>query len=373
MSRAPDRRMFYTIDGLRGIAALLVVCRHIVPLHGNRLNFPSSYLAVELFFLFSGFVIAHAYDKRFEAGMGFWEFAKARLIRLYPLYLLGFAVAVLTVPGARLAGLKTWPLDPGVIVPNLFMLPTYVNFAGGVLFPFNNPSWTLFFELLANFAYCLLYRFLTHGRLALLVIVTAVLLIVADVNFRSLDIGYNRIHFIGGFARVAFSFFAGVAVYRFQLARPCPIRISPWLLLAGATGLLVQQMPRGLDRELYDAVCAVVVFPLFAYLATAVEPGLKGQKLFMLGGGASYALYLIHAPLGGVLNQFFTIYGRPQGTVALGVGFIAAVSVIAVLAERYYDRPVRRWITGLTGKRPRDADRNPVGASSAAGTSAHRT
>ena len=369
MSRAPERRMFYTIDGLRGIAALLVVCRHIVPLHGNRLNFPSSYLAVELFFLFSGFVIAHAYDKRFEAGMGFWDFVKARLIRLYPLYFLGFAIAVLTVPGARLMGIKTWPLDPRVLVPNLFMLPTYIVFAGGVLFPFNNPSWTLFFELLANFAYCLLYKVLSHGRLALLVIITAVLLLLADFNFRSLDIGYNRIHFIGGFARVAFSFFAGVGVYRFQLARPCPIRISPWLLLAGATALLVQAVPRGLDRELYDAICAIVIFPLFAYLATAVEPGRIGQNMFTLGGGASYALYLIHAPLGGVLNQFFTLYGRPKGTILLGVSFIAATSVLAVLVERFYDRPVRRWITGLTGKRPRDAERNPVSAAATPGTS----
>jgi len=112
----------------------------------------------------------------------------------------------------------------------------------------------------------------------------------------------------------------------------------------------------------------VVVFPLFAYLATAVEPGRVGQNIFTLGGGASYALYLIHAPLGGMLNQFFILYGRPRGTIVLGLTFIAVVSVIAVLVERFYDRPVRRWITGLMGKRPREADRNPVGASSAAGT-----
>jgi len=365
MSRAPDRRMFYTIDGLRGIAALLVVCRHIVPFHGNRLNFPSSYLAVELFFLFSGFVIAHAYDKRFEAGMGFREFFKARLIRLYPLYFLGFMIAVLTVPLALSLGIKTWPLDPRVIVPNLFMLPTYIVFAGGALFPFDNPSWTLFFEMLANLVYCLIYRALTNGRLALLVIIAGVMLVFADFYFGSLDIGYNRIHFIGGFARVGFSFFAGVGVYRFQQAHPCPVRISPWLLLAGVTALLVQAVPRGLDRELFDAVCAVAVFPLFAYLATAVEPGPAGAKIFTLGGGASYALYLIHAPLGGVLNQFFTVYGRPKGSIVFGLSFILAVSVISVLVERFYDRPVRRWITGLTGKRPREADRNPVSASSA--------
>jgi peptidoglycan/LPS O-acetylase OafA/YrhL len=363
MSRAPDRRMFYTIDGLRGIAALLVVCRHIVPLHAGRLNFPSSYLAVELFFLFSGFVIAHAYDKRFDAGMGFWDFFKARLIRLYPLYFLGFAIAVLTVPLTRHMGFRTWPLDPRLIVPNLLMLPTYLVFAGGAMFPFNGPSWTLFFELLANFLYCLIYRGLTAGRLALFVVVMGALLAFSSFYFGALDIGYMGSSFVGGLARVGFSFFAGVGVYRFQLWRPCPIRISPWLLLAGATALLVQSVPRGIDRELYDAICAVVVFPLFAYLATAVEPGRIGQNLFTLGGGASYALYLIHAPLGGALIVLLAHHGRLKGSILLGLTFIAVVSVLAVLAERFYDRPVRRWITGLTSKRPREADRNPVSVS----------
>lgn len=348
MSRAPDRRMYYTIDGLRGVAALLVVCRHIVPLHGGKLDFQSSYLAVELFFLFSGFVIAHAYDRRFEAGLGFWEFVKVRLIRLYPLYFLGFVIAVLTVPGARLMGLSTWPLDPAVILPNLFMLPTPIRFAGGVLFPFNNPSWTLFFELLANFAYALVIKRLTNGRLALIVIATAAWLALTAFLFGSLDIGYNQRHFAGGFARVSFSFFAGVAVYRLQMRRPCPLRISPWVLMAVTCGLLVVRLPRGLDRELYDSLCAIVLFPVLAYMATAVEPGKMGQKMFALGGGASYALYLIHAPLGGVLNQFFTAYGRPHGSIALGVAFITAVSIISVLVEVYYDRPVRRWLNKLT-------------------------
>ena len=362
MSRAPDRRMYYTIDGLRGVAALLVVCRHIVPLHGGKLNFQSSYLAVELFFLFSGFVIAHAYDRRFEAGLRFREFVRVRLIRLYPIYFLGFAIAVLTVPLARLMGLRTWPLYPAVILPNLLMLPTPIRFAGGLLFPFNNPSWTLFFELLGNFVYALVIKHLTNGRLTLILIVTAAWLALTAFLFGSLDVGYNARHFVGGFARVFFSFFAWAAVYRLQLARPCPLKISPWVLLAAACGLLVVKLPRGLDRELYDSVCALVVFPAFAYMATAVEPGKVGQKVFTLGGGASYALYLIHAPLGGVLNQFFTVFGRPKGSIALGVAFIVAVSIISVLVEIYYDRPVRRWLNGLTAGRPREAGPKAVSA-----------
>jgi peptidoglycan/LPS O-acetylase OafA/YrhL len=363
MSRAPDRRMFYTIDGLRGIAALLVVCRHIVPLHAHQLDFQSSYLAVELFFLFSGFVIAHAYDRRFEAGMAFWAFVKVRLIRLYPLYLFGFAIAVLTIPAARLAGLRTWPLLPAVLIPNLFILPTFANFAGGVIFPFNNPSWTLFFELIANFAYKLVFRWLSRGLLAAIILLAAIGLVWACFTFHSLDIGYTQRHFAGGFARVFFSFFAGVAVYRFQDAYPCPIRISPWILMIIAVALLVAKVPKGLDRELYDCACAILIFPVFAYLATAVEPGPIGQKAFAQGGGASYTLYLIHAPLGGVLNCIFLLYGRPKGSALLGITFIAVVGVISVLVEKFYDRPVRQWITQQLGGRKRDADRNPVSAS----------
>jgi peptidoglycan/LPS O-acetylase OafA/YrhL len=353
MSRQPSRRTFYTIDGLRGVAALLVVCRHIVPLHGGQLTFQSSYLAVELFYLFSGFVVAHAYDKRFEAGLGFWEFAKVRLIRLWPLYLLGFAIAVLTVPGARLAGIRTWPLDPAVIIPGLFMLPITVNFAGGLLYPFNNPSWTLFFELVANFVYAPIARHLTNGRLALILLLSAGFLAWTAFHFHNLDVGYNRRHFIGGFGRVFYSFFAGAAVYRLQAARPCPLRIPPWSLMIVVVFLLTTTIPRGLDRELYDTVCALVVFPAFAYLATAVEPTWPlAQKLFLQGGATSYALYLIHAPLGGVLNQFFTVYGHPKGSWELGVAFIAAASVIAWLAEKYYDAPARRWLTRLTSPKP---------------------
>jgi peptidoglycan/LPS O-acetylase OafA/YrhL len=347
--------MYYTIDGLRGMAALLIVLRHIIPLHANQLNAQSSYLAVELFFLFSGFVIAHAYDRRFAEGLGFWTFVKVRLIRLYPLYLLGFTVAVLTIPLARLLGHRAWPLLPAVVIPNLLILPTPIRFAGGLLYPFNNPSWTLFFELVANFAYALAVRHLNNRRLAVIVAVSALGLALTAATFQSLDVGYNQHHFIGGFGRVFFSFFMGVAVYRLQAYRPSPVRVSPWILMAAAFLLLIAPVPKGVDRALYDSLCALVVFPVFAYLSTSVEPGPRGQRLFVLGGGVSYALYLIHAPLGGMLNQVFGVIGRPKGSAALGIAFVAFAFGVAWLAERFYDRPARRWLTKITTPGPKQA------------------
>jgi peptidoglycan/LPS O-acetylase OafA/YrhL len=362
VAQAPEKKTYYTIDGLRGLAALLVVTRHIIPLHGGQLTTASSYLAVELFFLFSGFVIAHAYDKRFAQGLGFWTFMKLRIIRLYPLYFLAFSLAVLTVPAARLAGLRAWPLDPAVIIPGFLLLPTFARGAHGLVYPFDNPSWTLFFELVANAAYALIWRWLNNGVLIVVIIASALGLAYTGLHFHSLDIGFSNKHFVGGFGRVFFSFFTGVGVYRLQRAFPCPLKVSPWALMFGCFWLLIAWPHRGVERTDYDLACALLIFPVFAYLSTAVEPGPAGQRLFVLGGGLSYGLYLLHSPLGGVLNQFFVVFGRPRGTWYLGVLFIIFASAIAWLAERYFDRPVRGWLNSLGQRKPRPISAEPAGA-----------
>src|ERR1700730_15446312 len=94
MSTAPSRRAFNTLDGIRGVGAVLVMMRHVPYLFGP-IRVPESFLAVDLFYLVSGFVVAHAYGARLKAGGFFKDFIKTRLIRLYPLYLLGLAVGVI--------------------------------------------------------------------------------------------------------------------------------------------------------------------------------------------------------------------------------------------------------------------------------------
>ncbi|HUO22006.1 MAG TPA: acyltransferase family protein, partial [Caulobacteraceae bacterium] len=178
----------------------------------------------------------------------------------------------------------------------------------------------------------------------------------------SLDVGYSKTHFAGGFGRVFFSFFAGVGLYRLQRVWPCPLKLSPWLLLFACFWLLIAWPHRGVERTDYDLACALILFPVLGYLSTAVEPGPAGQRLFVLCGGLSYALYLLHSPIGGVLNQFFIVFGRPKGTWFLGVLFILAVSVIAWLAERYYDAPVRRWLNGLGKAKPKAISAEPARA-----------
>jgi peptidoglycan/LPS O-acetylase OafA/YrhL len=78
-----------TLDGLRGVAAVCIVVLHCYRYFGDMM-WSSAALAVDLFFVLSGFVLSSAYDGRFAGGMSWRGFIKARCVRLYPLYLLGF-------------------------------------------------------------------------------------------------------------------------------------------------------------------------------------------------------------------------------------------------------------------------------------------
>ena len=102
----PEGRVFHTLDALRGIAAIGVLVFHMGPIF-TPIAAPGGYLAVDLFFMMSGVVLSHAYEARFRAGMGTLDFMRARLIRLYPLYLAG---ALLRHRGG--IGELAWPQQP---------------------------------------------------------------------------------------------------------------------------------------------------------------------------------------------------------------------------------------------------------------------
>src|SRR5882757_3316593 len=97
-----EARVFHTLDALRGIAAIGVVTFHMKQLFAP-IAASGGYLAVDLFFMMSGVVLSHAYEGRFRAGMGTFDFMRTRLIRLYPLYflgtMLGIAVTVASLLG----------------------------------------------------------------------------------------------------------------------------------------------------------------------------------------------------------------------------------------------------------------------------------
>src|SRR4051812_23930437 len=92
--RSSKHSRFLTLDALRGVAALIVFIRHSGPQFGlSAVEYSASHMAVDLFFVLSGFVLANAYESKLVDGtLGVSRFMLLRYIRLFPLYLLAMVL-----------------------------------------------------------------------------------------------------------------------------------------------------------------------------------------------------------------------------------------------------------------------------------------
>src|SRR5476651_2479928 len=179
-----DSKKHYPIlDGLRGVAALLVVAFHVLETYsGDRFHqiINHGYLAVDFFFLLSGFVVAYAYDDRWGK-MTQWDFYKRRLIRLQPMVIIG------TLIGAALFYFQAGPVFPLIAKTpvwemllvmlvgfTLIPLPISADIRGWQeMHPLNGPAWSLFFEYIANILYAVIVRRFPQWLLAIFVVIFA--------------------------------------------------------------------------------------------------------------------------------------------------------------------------------------------------------
>ncbi|MBW8735443.1 MAG: acyltransferase, partial [Asticcacaulis sp.] len=272
---APAKSHYVILDGLRGVAALLVVVFHLFEAHSGGSSqkqiINHGYLAVDFFFLLSGFVVAYAYDDRWSAGMSQWEFYKRRLVRLQPMIIVGSLI------GAALFAFQGFSIYPkhdatslvhviAVMVIGFTMIPLTpsADIRGwNETYPLNGPAWSLFYEYVANIAYAAGIRKLPNRALGVLVALGAVALVVLAVFGKrgdvvggwSLDAEGIRI----GLTRVVFPFFAGILLMRLgkRVKLPHAFAVCSLLLVAALA------LPRfgGTDRlwlnGLYETACIV--------------------------------------------------------------------------------------------------------------------
>jgi peptidoglycan/LPS O-acetylase OafA/YrhL len=345
---------FHLLDAVRGAAALVVLCRHTSYFFGWTL--PMSHLAVDLFFILSGIVVANAYEARLREGMSPGRFMLVRLIRLYPFYLLGSVIGLAPVLAARsglpaqgLQGDLSWTLIAAVL-----MAPTL---SGDDLFPLDTPAWSLFFELVANFFYALILRHL-NGRLLLALILlcaAGLVLSVAVTPGHTLHGGFSPATLPVGAFRVGFSFFVGVALYRRFTdaaggARPLSRAGARAVLLVGALVAALAASPPAPLRAVYEFVAVTVMFPLLLAVAMRCPLSGRGARWAAVLGTLSYPVYVLHVPVARLLNGLLAKgLHLPVGQWApyAGVAFLVVFLPACLLAVRWYDGPVRARLGSL--------------------------
>ncbi|MGX9142370.1 acyltransferase family protein [Mesorhizobium sp. 128a] len=359
MQRAAPRHVYINLDAIRGVAAISVMLYHFSPFLADGKVLPSSYLAVDLFFLLSGFVIAHAYDRKIENGMGFGTFLAIRLIRLYPLYLAGTLLGFFyLLVKNRLIPAEYMPISEiGTMLTTGMLFIPLVSDAYHTIFPLNPASWSLFFELIVNIAYVAVFFLLSRRVLSVLIAVSLALLVVASIVAGTLDFGMTGKTIISGLPRVFFSFFLGVLLCR-SIARYQGslgfVRGGWWVEAAIALTLMVFAIaPAGGARVAYDLACIVFVFPALVVIGAVAPTAARLSGLYGWLGRISYPIYIIHTPMLMIIAGAGKAASIDPFAHHPWFGIVMAVSVIAIadIATRIYDEPLRRFLQRLTQRK----------------------
>ncbi|MEL1251040.1 acyltransferase family protein [Aurantiacibacter gilvus] len=285
------------LDAMRGIAALLVLGFHLHTVFGGFGLFSRSYLAVDFFFMLSGFVMARTYEPKFAEGLGPLQFFKLRFFRLWPPMAAGAAIgAVLFLTSFSLPV----PLVAGGLLASLLFVPI----AGTDPFPLNRPTWSITFELLANLLHGLLLWRLRSRWLLLVAVISLAALVVLCLPLDHILVGNKGDRLFGGVPRVLLAYAIGIVLCRRGRVLPGPAWAALPLL---AAALLF--IPAGLT---FDLVFVVLACPALILLGVRAS----GGRLAAILGGLSFPLYAVHYPV----LQFGRIFGfDPFVTAALAL------------------------------------------------------
>lgn len=342
---------FALLDGVRGVAALFVMTKHTKDFWGVFHPY-RSYLAVDIFFLMSGFVIASAYDKKLRSGeMDGVRFMLRRLVRLYPMFLGSLALCAV-LNAALLAGRGVHDevrLLLSVALTALF-LPSVMP-GSPYLFPLNGAYWSLFFELISNALYGFWGRRLRTASLLGVVSVAAVLLARSALREGSLDNG--MVWYLGGLvtglARAVFGVILGVVLHRHRLALLEGLRsrlkfgVSPWIGFALLFSVLLA--PRvSFGNWAVDLSAVFLVIPAGVLLCSQeIAQGLHRPMLLL--GAISYPLYVFHSIVGEIVEHVLGKAAIVRAAPFDGLLLAGVLMVACLWLERVFDIPLRQSMT----------------------------
>ena len=351
------------LDGLRGVAAIIVVAFHLFetysagPAH-QILN--HGYLAVDFFFVLSGFVIGYAYDDRWDR-MTTWDFFKRRLVRLHPMVIMG------TLLGASLFYFSACSAFP-MVMQTPWWNVLLMTLLGCLMFPtptswdirgwwetnaLNGPTWSLMWEYIANVLYALFIRRFSKLALGIFVGLSACLTLDVTLNIDTFGLlssrGEAAYTLIGGWSltpgqlyigisRLLYPFFMGLLLSR--IGKLVKVKRGfYWPRIGGETS----QWMNGV----YEAVSVLALFPLIVAMGAGSNvTGKRSVALCKFLGELSYPLYITHFPL--IYMQIAWARNNPDAPA--GMHLFIAVSVfvlsiaIAYACLKLYDEPVREWL-----------------------------
>ena len=353
------------LDGLRGVAAIMVIIFHFFETHsgGNHVIqiVNHGYLAVDFFFMLSGFVIGYAYDDRWDK-MTLGTFFKRRVIRLHPMVIMG------SIIGAALYFFQDSPCFPmmeGVSVGTVLLvmllgctllpLPLKWDIRGWTeMHPLNGPAWSLYYEYIANILYALFIRKFSKVALMILVVIAGCFTVYRALTAPAGDMvggwALNWEQQYVGFVRLMYPFFGGLLLSRLGWLIRLKKRAFWWCSLIIVVML---SLPRFGGEEhywmngLYEAGCILFLFPVIVAMGAGGKvTGKRSTAICKFLGDISYPIYITHYPIIYVYTAW--VYNN-QITLWEGLPYLPLILVSAIALAygclKLYDEPLRKRLT----------------------------
>ena len=334
------------LDGLRGTAAIMVVIYHLFeayfPVVGHHPT-PHGYLAVDFFYLLSGFVVGYAYDDRWGK-MSIKEFFKIRLIRLHPLVILGVLIGAIcfwfdpfTNLGHQVGIIKLIV----VMLIGMTLLPSPDVRGWGETHSLDGPCWSLLQEYIANLIYALFGRKMTKIILWIIVVISGIILTAVCVSRGNIATGWGYNSFWIAMVRMMYPFFAGLLLFRTGKL----IRIPKAYSICSLFLILLFCIPTYQLTGWYEAACIIIAFPLIVSAGAGGQISGRWAKICSFSGAISYPLYITHYPFIYIYTAWVaTKKPTPAEIIPVAIGLFVFFILLAWAALKLYDEPVRAWL-----------------------------
>ena len=358
---------FDVLDGMRGIAAISVMIYHFSK-HENFSILSNAGIAVDLFFILSGFVILNSYGSRIGVSISTREYIFKRAIRLYPMFLIGLLIGIPVLYVVTNAGGSTYPNRHiiGSAVYNSAFLPYIGNWginnfgaadpSVGEIFPANPPAWSLFFEVVASFSFVALAKLKRSALFKIVVFCYAIMVLNGFlISFLSDRIGYDpaqgwgATNFIGGFPRVFFGFTLGMLllVVAKDDTRTCFHSFSEnyirssyllYVLLAAIFAFPLQ------IKGLYPMLVLATIAPCLVFFGSKIHCTNRVElNIAKFLGWISYPLYCLHFPIGRAVFLAGGDFRTPRWVLA--VVSIVITLVVSVILTKLLEEPARSYLS----------------------------
>jgi len=312
MTSAPTSR-FHGLDMLRGVAALLCMLFHVQAI--LRVDGPWSmgFLAVDLFYAASGYVMARSFASKPSRG-GVTGFYAGRFKRLWLPYAVGCVIGMVV---ALLAG---W--DPVGVLPSLALMLLFLPspFIGKGVFGLNSPGWTLTFQLGADLLHFLAFARMGVAMLAGLWLICAVVLWAWTMELGWLYAGTSFGHFPVCVFRTLVPYLAGILIFRLTKDRSLPV--VPWWIVQIALPALVIG-GANLAQPLFQLIFVIALCPLLLLGSMRFSENAILQRVATWLGAFSYPLFTLHMP---VLILFRDRSWSPEGAALVSIGLAALLT-----------------------------------------------